>query len=932
MSRTAVAIQNYVDKTAHGDAMHRLEAELKFALQVSERCDNRFDGIIEEAARRALELAKADGGVVTPDTVKAVESLLAPVGPEAKAYKIIAPAHAHLDMNWMWRYDETVAITLSTFETMLRIMDEYPDVCFSQSQASVYEIVEKYGTEEMLEKIRRYVCEGRWEVTASTWVEGDKNMPSGEAMARHQLYTKKYLSGLLDIPEESLDVDFEPDTFGHSANVPEILAKGGVKYYYHSRGSQLAPISRWRSASGAEVIIYEDLSDTSYNYYYLDHNFADYVMHACPGRIRTSMRLYGMGDHGGGPSRKDIEKLIDMMNWPIFPTIKFGTMREYFHEIEEKYYDELPVITGPLNYVFTGCYTSQSRIKAANRIAEAALHDSELFAAAAHTRLGTKYHTERYRTVWQNTLFSHFHDILPGSGKTDTTEYARGKFQETMACASTEQNSALRSLIRAIDTSRYMDPDDKEDLDSSNAGRGFMLDRFTYSIENQGYGAKRMFHIFNPSQQKRKEICELYVWEWGDNDPSLMEFRDADGNPVPHIVTTPAAQSYWGNKYYQVLLPVELPGYGYTTISLAPSEDRIQTFYEPGHVIGQRTDDVFRFVLENERVRIELDRSDASIVSYYDKEAKRELIDGKRACLFKIVEEGTEQGMTAWRDGRRKSESKFGSVRIDPVDFGVGTLRQAVVVRFDWKNSHFTATLSLDKGSDTLKIDLNADWHEIGCENHIPQLIFSLPLGYEAVRSLRDIPGGAEYEEPMDRDIPALTYMAALDRDGAGLMLTTDTKYGYRLYNGQLDVDLVRSSFNPDPYPEYGEHPIRIAVCPVRNARPDELKLTAFDIWHPMMALSAMPHKGTLPMSGTLYEAEGAFVEGVKLSEDGRAVVVRLCNQTAETRQARFAMPGLRAAALATSYEKEVSALTVENGGVRVTLAPEETVTLRLYV
>jgi alpha-mannosidase len=84
-------------------------------------------------------------------------------------------------MNWMWDYAETVAISLDTFRTMLNLMNEYPDFKFSQSQASVYEIVEKYDP-EMLEEIRERVREGRWEVTATTWVEADKNMPCGDGL------------------------------------------------------------------------------------------------------------------------------------------------------------------------------------------------------------------------------------------------------------------------------------------------------------------------------------------------------------------------------------------------------------------------------------------------------------------------------------------------------------------------------------------------------------------------------------------------------------------------------------------------------------------------------------------------------------------------------------------------------------------------------
>ena len=93
----------------------------------------------------------------------------------------------------MWGFNETVSIVLATFRSILNIMDQYPEFCFSQSQASVYKIVEEYDP-ELMERIKARIAEGRWEVTASAWVETDKNMPSGESLLRHIQYTREYLS------------------------------------------------------------------------------------------------------------------------------------------------------------------------------------------------------------------------------------------------------------------------------------------------------------------------------------------------------------------------------------------------------------------------------------------------------------------------------------------------------------------------------------------------------------------------------------------------------------------------------------------------------------------------------------------------------------------------------------------------------------------
>lgn len=122
-------------------------------------------------------------------------------------------------------------------------------------------------------------------------------------MARHLLYTRNYLSKLLDIDKESLNIDFEPDTFGHAENGPEILSQGGVKYYYHCRGYHKEHIYRWRAPSGTEVLVYRE--PVWYNDELARYDSLGFVPSFCKEYgITKTMKFYGVGDHGGGPTRK----------------------------------------------------------------------------------------------------------------------------------------------------------------------------------------------------------------------------------------------------------------------------------------------------------------------------------------------------------------------------------------------------------------------------------------------------------------------------------------------------------------------------------------------------------------------------------------------------------------------------------------------------
>ena len=206
----------------------RILSEVDFCLQLKAHGGVDAHACIDSALT-ILEQGLAADGVLTDGICRQAEECLLPLAQEAKTYKLLMVGHAHLDMNWMWGWDETVATVVATFKTMLKLMDEYPEFCFSQSQASTYKIIEDYAP-ELMPQIQKRIREGRWEVTASAWVETDKNMPCTESILNHILYTKQYLREHWSIDPAKLDLDFSPDTFGHSAFLPELDTLGGVKY------------------------------------------------------------------------------------------------------------------------------------------------------------------------------------------------------------------------------------------------------------------------------------------------------------------------------------------------------------------------------------------------------------------------------------------------------------------------------------------------------------------------------------------------------------------------------------------------------------------------------------------------------------------------------------------------------------------------------
>ena len=219
----------------------RIEAQLTFARQLVQwhpKSAAAWNKLIAQAEALAASAARQGSlEAALHAAVKECESILQPLAKAAKTYTIYCAGHAHIDMNWMWSWPETVGITHDTFATVIRLMNEFPEFRFSQSQASCYRIIEEHNP-HLLKSIREKVKAGQWEVMASHWVEGDKNMVSGDSLVRHLIYARKYMADLFDLTPEDVQIDWSPDTFGH----PSQAAVPGA--HPRQRGSGAHPVAR----------------------------------------------------------------------------------------------------------------------------------------------------------------------------------------------------------------------------------------------------------------------------------------------------------------------------------------------------------------------------------------------------------------------------------------------------------------------------------------------------------------------------------------------------------------------------------------------------------------------------------------------------------------------------------------------------------------
>ena len=868
---------NYYDKLKHCENIsganywsRRISAELQYLAKLSEVNDNIYNTQIETALDFLIERFNESAAITKADALKA-EEMLSSLGEAAKAIKVICISHAHIDMNWMWGFQETVSVTVDTFRTMLNLMKEYPEFTYGQSQASVYKIIEKYAP-EMIGEIKKYVHEGRWELTASQWVETDKNMPNGESLSRHILYTKRYLADLFDIDPDTLKLDYEPDTFGHNLNVPEILQNGGVDYYYHCRGYDGHNIYRWRSPSGKEILAYREP-----NWYNSDINqfsFKDIPLFCKKYNLNKFLKVFGVGDHGGGPTRRDIEEILDMNNYPLYPIVKFGTYAEFYSELE-LHREEFPIVTHELNFVFTGCYTSQSKIKLANRVGEARLQEAEFLSAAAVDLAGAAPQQCRYAQAWENVLFNHFHDILPGSGIRETRDYALALSQMTLGYANTGANLAMRALADNICTESIAFDEDNNTT-SEGGGAGFTLspvDGHSFPITERGRGKTRVIHMFNSTMYECSEPVEITLWDY-NYDHGRIKITDIDGNEVAFQFSGNGSH-YWGHTYLTLLIDAKIPAFGYNTyiIGLRP--------YDSGLVAVFPTDPRQDYiadtpiVLENEYIKAVFCPLTMSLTSFTDKESGNDLID-KPACLFRFIKENPRHGMTSWRVGPYMHIDNLngGDFTVRVQDYRHESLRKYARFEIRFASSVINVTVSLMNNKRMLEFDTTVDWREIGGD-FLPQLNFYVPAAYKVDKYRYDIPFGTIDRAAIAHDVPANSYMQLVNDGGKSLFIVTDSKYGFRGIDNSGAVTLIRSSTEPDPYPEFGKHVIKIGVgiggcCDIPEA--------VEKFVHPVSFASNNKHCGALELNGKLFTVDGdVTVSAVKSAEDC-GTVLRVSN------------------------------------------------------
>ncbi|AIQ50270.1 alpha-mannosidase [Paenibacillus sp. FSL R7-0331] len=747
--------------------------------------------------------------------------------------------HTHIDVAWLWQLKHTREKAARSFSTVLRLMQEYPEYQFMQSQPQLYAYLEQ-DYPELFGQIKERIKEGRWEPEGAMWLESDCNIPSGESLVRQILTGKRYFREQFGIESKYL---WLPDVFGYSWALPQILRKSGIDTFMTTKiswnQSNRMPHDTfwWRGMDGSEVLTHfittSEKDGDAYTYNgrmtagllrgiwnsYQDKEINDHLLFA-----------YGWGDGGGGPTRDMLELRRRFDKLPGIPKLKPGSAGEYFDGLHERIENTDAYVhtwNGELYFeCHRGTYTSQARNKKYNRRLELLLRDAEwLYTLAGVSRgnLAASYPAAELGGIWEILLRNQFHDIIPGSSikevyQDSDLEYAEGEARAL----------ALLSGAGAAE---------EDDADDSDGTPGY-------------------FTLLSSSSWEGPQLLELPgdAADTGvilDAAGQLLEQqRTADGGRLVYVAAVPA----FGTAVLQ---------YGAGPADAGGAEEAGQLAeVADGRLITPLIEAAWN--------------GQGHFTSLRDRRSGRELLaPGQRGNVLQVFED-KPLDFEAWDIDIFYQEKMTEVSQLTECSVTEnGPLR--TVLRMAWTYNRSVITQDIIFYRDTARIDFRT---EMDWQGHNQLLKAAFPVDVHALEATYDIQFGnvrrpTHWNTSWDyaRFESVGHQWADVSEQGFGVALLNDCKYGYDIKDSVLRLTLLKSAVHPDPEQDQGHHAFTYALYPHEG---DFIGgRVVQEAWELNNPLRTVP--GQLVLD-SLFSITGGhvLVDAVKRTEDGSDVLLRL--------------------------------------------------------
>jgi alpha-mannosidase len=825
--------------------------------------------------------------------------------------------NSHIDAAWLWPWTETVDVVRRTFGTALQLMYEYPEYTYTQSAAQYNEwLAQKYP--DLNAEIARRIKEGRWEVVGGMWVEPDLNMPDGESLVRQLLVGKRWYKQAYGV---DVRIGWNPDSFGYTWQLPQIYKKSGVDYFVTQKmtwndTNQLPfKLFWWESPDGSKVLAYfpHDYANNNLDPVRLSDDLA--VARTRSTGMTEIMDLYGIGDHGGGPTRAVLDQGFHWAHAStpphVIPKMQFGIAQTFFSAVEKdiapdsptwnyqsiaKGYTAPPLVPGMVDIptwkselyfeYHRGVMTTQANHKRNMRESSEEVLNAEKWSSLAWLD-GTKYPTAELTEDWKKVLFNQFHDLAAGSGIGVIYKDAQKDYDVVRWSTNEISSDALQTLDARIDT----------------AGNGIPV------------------IVYNPLGWARSGEVSVHV-------QGAKPVNTASGAQVIEAVTDPVTGV--SDLRLHVL---NVPALGYKVVSVGAANH-----VKPGEesaVTAKNSADAI--TLENGTLRVTVDKQSGCVTSLYDKRTSYEaLAPGACGNQFQFFKDNPKE-YDAWNiDPGTLDVPPMTIEHADSVEL-LKTAEPAIRVARHWGNSKFVQTFSITADGDMVNVDNQIDWHE----SHI-LLKAAFPLAATSDFATYEIPYGT-IDRPTTRnnswekaqfEVPAQRW-ADLGGGGHGFSLINESKFGYDAVGDLLRLTLLRSPKWPDPDADMGHHHFHYALYPHAGTWKDALTIRhGWEYNYPLTAVVTTAHPGSLPPDHSFASVtpDNVVLTAVKKAEDAKGLIFRCYEWAGKDATVEFHVPpGATGATVTNMMETpEGSPLELAGDVVKAPIHPYEILTIRV--
>jgi alpha-mannosidase len=862
-----------------------------------------------DAAVKAIDFSPLEKGdqASFDASLRQAHAKLEQLKPWLQQFTIRAVGNSHIDMAWLWPWTETVEVVRNTFQSVLDLMREYPDFKFTMSSARTYEwMQEKYP--DLYKQIEKRVKEGRWEIIGGMWVEPDLNMPAGESLVRQILVGKRYFQKNFGV---DVKIGWNPDSFGYNWQLPQIYKKSGMDYFVtqkllwaHEFTTFPYKLFWWQAPDGSRLLTY------------FPHDYAGGIdadslgtdlsiwMPSIYGKKLTDnpemMHLYGVGDHGGGPTRVMLDHAEQLMSKDaVYPKLEFSFAHTFFSDLEKKLPSmQVPTWNGELYFAYhRGVFTTQAETKRRIRRAEESMLNAEMFASLA-TRYGRPYPQDDMELAWKRLLFDHFHDIMPGSGIAVNYLDAKRNLENVTRAANEVSQGALGEIIAHTNT--------------------------------QGDGVP--VTIFNSLSWSRTEVIEVEAQL--PAPATQIEVVDSAGKPAEsQLLSIDAA-----TNRARFLLLTSTPPLGYQTY-FARAATKASPVHSPVKADAHS--------LENEFIRLKVDSKSGCMTSLFDKRSGTESLapaetdtgGPKNSTCGNLLQTFVDKPKQwdAWNIDADFEDKHWDLDKADEVELvESGPLRAIIRVKNHFQNSTFVRDITMYAGVPRVDVTMQVEWHEkhillkvaFPVSAHSDKATFEIPYGSVERPTTRNTPAEkAQFEVPAQRwaDISDATH---------GFSLLNDCKYGYDAKGNVLRLSLLRSPEWPDPHADEGPHEFTYSLYPHGGTWRDALTVhRGYEVNYKLVAIPAERHEGSLSPEHSFLQAQpdNVVITAVKKAEDDNSLIVRFYEWAGTEADVKLQLPSGAASAAETNLmEKPIAHLSLQAGAVVVHTKPYEIKTVKI--